>query len=72
MNKLEILAIRGTILREMDIYVRDIIGDEDVTEYWLMVGLPDGYTNDDLFEITQDENLFNYICDKFAWIINNN
>lgn len=57
---------RINFLKEFDNYVRDDIGDDDVTEYWLAYGVPDGYSFDDLKEIAEDDNLWLSVVKAFS------
>ena len=59
MSKNEINVLRANIVGGMDAYVRDVIGDEEITEYWLSYGMPDGETEEDLMYDMEDEDTFN-------------
>ena len=50
-DKTELVMYRKDFLRQMDDYVKDMIGDETITQEWLSNGLPDGYDDIDLEEI---------------------
>lgn len=51
----DITKCRIEFLKQFDYYVFNIIGDDDITDYWLQMGLPDGYDVDDLREIALDD-----------------
>ena len=51
----EIYKLRVNFLKQFDKYVRDDIGDENITDYWLQYGIPDGSDDEDLLEIAKDE-----------------
>ena len=56
MSREELIAIRVDFLRQFDKYVRDDIGDENITvDIWLALGVPDGATEADLIEIASDD-----------------
>ena len=46
--------IRQIMLVNMDTIITCDIGDENIIESWLMCGLPDGWTNDDLVDIAEE------------------
>ena len=52
----DITKCRIEFLKQFDYYVRDIIGDDEITcDIWLAEGVPDGYTEEDLKEIAIDD-----------------
>lgn len=51
----DIVILRVDFLKQFDKYVRDNIGDEDITDYWLQYGIPDGSDEEDLFEIAMND-----------------
>ena len=54
----DITKCRIEFLKQFDYYVRNVIGDDEITEHWLMLGLPDGYDETDLKEIALDDELW--------------
>ena len=71
----DITKCRIEFLKQFDYYIRNIIGDEEITESWLMLGLPDDYDETDLKEIALDDELwldcvkcFSFCC-KAAGVI---
>lgn len=65
----DIVILRIDFLKQFDAYVRNEIGDEDITEYWLQYGVPDGADDEMLTEIAMDEeqwvdmvNAFRFCC----------
>ena len=55
----DITKCRIEFLKQFDYYVKNIIGDDDITENWLIwVGLPDDYDETDLKEIALDDELW--------------
>ena len=55
-------------LRAMDLLVRHI-NYEDMVAPWLMDGVPDGATDDDLLSIAVDDIEFDRTCDLFLKIM---
>ena len=49
----EIRVLKANILGGMDTYIREALGDDDVTEWWNAYGVPDGATEEDLMEYAQ-------------------
>ena len=71
----DITKCRIEFLKQFDYYIRNISGDAEITEDWLMLGLPDGYDEEDLKEIALDDEMwldcvkcFNKCC-KAAGVI---
>lgn len=62
----EELTRRARILFDMDAFIRDNIGDDNITEMWLMCGLPDGSSNEDVIECAKDNDSFCDIVKCFA------
>jgi hypothetical protein len=60
--------LRANILGGMDCYIRDL-GDEDILEPWLMCGVPDGCSEEELMEIAEDVDDFRSIVKEFAKLI---
>ena len=55
----DITKCRIEFLKQFDYYVKNIIGDDDLTENWLIwVGLPDDYDETDLEEIALNDELW--------------
>jgi hypothetical protein len=50
--------IRMNMLGGMNDYIINVIGDETLTESWLIDGVPDGADEDDLREIAEDDDLW--------------
>lgn len=51
----EIIELRVKILKEMNEYIFNKIGDEDIIDYWLMYGMPDDSEDDDFLMVAEDE-----------------
>ena len=75
-RQIDITQCRIEFLKQFDYYVRNVIGDDNITvDIWLAEGLPDGYNEADLKEIALDDELwldcvkcFNKCC-KAAGVI---
>lgn len=63
------IELRVKIMKEMDTYIREKVGDDDITEVWLMNGVPDGADDDTLFEIAEIEDCWLDIVNCFNWCI---
>ena len=63
----DITKCRVEFLKQFDYYVRNIIGDDDITvNIWLAGGVPDGYDETDLKEIALDDELWLDCVNCFA------
>ena len=60
------LTRRVRLLEDMDAFIRDNIGDEEITTMWLIGGLPDGCDTTEVIEIAKDNDDFTYIVKCFA------
>lgn len=65
----EKIYLRKILLDTMDTYIRNVIGDEDAIAEWITWGMPDGYTDDDLTEIAEDDLNFRVMADGFQRIL---
>lgn len=65
-RQIDITKCRIEFLKQFDYYVRNIIGDDEIIEIWLMMGLPDGYNEADLKEIALDDELWLDCVNCFA------
>jgi len=61
------VEMRKMFLRQFDEYVREKIGDDEITcGEWLANGLPDGYDENDLDFIATDEECWLSCVESFA------
>ena len=75
-RQMDITKCRIEFLKQFDSYVREDIGNDEITcDIWLVEGLPDGYDEIDLKKIALDDELwlncvkcFNRCC-KAAGVI---
>ena len=51
----EIIELRVKILKEMNEYIFNKIGDEDIIDYWLLYGMPDDSEDDDFLMVAEGE-----------------
>lgn len=65
----EMIIIRMNMLGGMDAYIRNVIGDDDITDRWDMFGVPDGADEVDVMEIAEDEHEWARICSYFGTIV---
>lgn len=67
MSKRDILIkLRVQLLEVMDRDVRNLAANDDVFEYWLENGVPDGADKDILTEIAEYDDLFTDICRAYT------
>ena len=64
----ETIELRKDFLKQFDNYIINEIGDEELIDQWLMGGLPDGYTDEDLDFIANDDDEWNDVVDLFSRI----
>jgi hypothetical protein len=61
--------IRMNLLGGMNDYIINVIGDETLTESWLIDGVPDEATEDDLKEIAEDDDLWYDTVEEFQRLL---
>lgn len=57
--------LRANILGGMDSYICSC-GDEEIWEVWIMGGVPDESSEEDLMSLAEDEIVFLEICELFG------
>lgn len=63
----ELVKTRKQLLKEMDTYVRDHIGDDEITcDIWFAIGVPDGADDSDYTDIAEDDELWVDCVKAFA------
>ena len=65
---MSITELRAKIMREMDNYIRDNVGDEDLFMYWLQEGVPDEADDEMLLELAEIESCWMNVINAFAFI----
>lgn len=63
---MNIIESRAKLMKEMDNYICNTIGDEDIIDIWLMDGVPDGSTEADLLDLAKIECCWLNIVNCFA------
>ena len=67
MEQIDITKCKIEFLKQFDYYVRNIIGDDEITcDIWLVNRLPDGYDEIDLKDIALDDELWLDCVNCFA------
>lgn len=64
----ERIVLKANILGGLNSYILGL-GDENILEPWLMCGVPDGCTEEELMEIAEDDDEFRRIAKTFAKLI---
>ena len=65
------ISVKVDLLKTMDEYIRNNLGDEENLDIWLQYGVPDGTESyDDFEELAKDEYTFEYIVRQFSNILN--
>lgn len=65
----DIILLKMNLLGGMDDYVRNVIGDDDITDFWNIYGVPDECDEQILREIAEDDNSFRDICKALANVL---
>ena len=65
------VSARLDLLTGMNIYIRDILGDDDLIDIWNQEGIPDECDINMMIEIAESKNSFDNIVAVFNHIINN-
>jgi hypothetical protein len=65
-KQIDMIKCKVEFLKQFDYYVKNIIGDEEITEFWLRFGLPDDFDESDLHEIAVDNELWTDTVDTFS------
>lgn len=64
----EMIVLKMNLLGGMNAYIIES-GDESVWESWIMGGVPDGATEQDLLEIAKDEESWVDCCTLFGKLV---
>lgn len=68
-TKEDMVKTKITLLKQMDSYIRNNIGDEEAFDQWFTYGVPDEATDDDYRAIAEDVVVWTDVCDVFGCII---
>ena len=63
---MSIVEMRAKLISEMNKYICDVIGDEDIIKIWLAVGVPDGSRYSDLINYARIEAVWLSIVNCFT------
>lgn len=66
---IEVINAREKLLKAMNDYILEVIGDDDVTDTWLAVGVPDCANEEDFLEIASDVKAWTRIVNNFSRLI---
>ena len=69
MTKSEFLTLRANLLGGMDDYIRNVIGDDNITETWNQYGVEDGADEDILLNYAENDKIFEQVCYTFGNLI---
>lgn len=71
MTENEVKVLKMNILGGMNEYILNL-GDEDIWETWIALGVPDAATEDDLEFIATDEETWVEVCRLFGRLVSEN
>ena len=63
---IEVINAREKLLKAMNDYILEIIGDDDVTDTWIAIGVPDCANEDDFLEIASDVKTWTRVVNNFS------
>lgn len=66
MSRAELVECRINLLKQMDEYICDAIGDEEIWEIWIAVGVPDEARDEDYAFIAEDDEMWKGVCVAFG------
>lgn len=66
----QLIQERIEILQRMNAYICDEIGDEDVWEVWIALGVPDYATDEDYRYMAEDDDTWRDTCALFGKLLN--
>jgi hypothetical protein len=69
MSRAELVECRISLLKQMNEYICDAIGDEEIWETWIAVGVPDEARDGDYIYIANDDYLWKSVCEVFGHLI---
>ena len=69
--KLQTIDKRVKLVKAMQDYIFDIIGDEDYIDGWIAEGIPDEASDEEIAEIVKDAREFTELVDLFYGILAN-
>ena len=66
MSRAELVEYRINLLKQMNEYICDTIGDEEIWETWIAVGVPDEARDEDYAYIAEDDEMWKGVCVAFG------
>lgn len=69
MTREELVAIRIELLKKMNDYIINVIGDEEIWMKWIAVGVPDEATEDDYKFMASDDDIWRDTCKVFGELV---
>ena len=66
MSRAELVECRINLLKQMNEYICDTIGDEEIWETWIAVGVPDEARDEDYAYISEDDDMWKGVCVAFG------
>lgn len=65
----ELVQTRKQLLKQMNSYILDKIGDDECTAYWLSDGIPDEPDESDYRFIAENDDQWYNVCTVFGMLI---
>lgn len=63
---IEVINAREKLLKAMNDYILEVIGDDDITDTWIAIGVPDCADEEDFLEIASDVKAWTRIVNNFS------
>ena len=68
MKRVDVIAIRIDIFKQMQNFVDKYVDDEDILDYWFENGIPDGANDEMLAEFAELEDCYVQIFSAFRMV----
>ena len=65
------VMLRANLLGGMDSYIKEVVGDEEIWNTWIELGVPDECDEETLMSIAEDESEFIRMSELFSDLIRN-
>lgn len=69
MNENEIKVLKMNLLGGMHDYMMNVVQDENIQDTWLIFGVPDEPSEEDLESIAEDDEFFAHVAYKFGHLV---
>lgn len=66
---IEVINAREKLLKAMNDYILEIIGDDDITDTWIAIGVPDCASEEDFLEIASNDKTWANVVNIFNKLI---